>query len=30
MRVNTQIRVSPVRLIGPDGDQLGIIPTVEA
>ncbi len=30
MRINRQIRVSPVRLIGPDGDQLGIIPTNEA
>ncbi|MFZ5979592.1 MAG: translation initiation factor IF-3 [Candidatus Zixiibacteriota bacterium] len=30
VRVNDRIRVSPVRLIGPDGDQLGIIPTSEA
>ncbi len=30
MRVNHQIRISPVRLIGPDGDQIGIIPTSEA
>lgn len=30
MRINERIRVSPVRLIGPDGEQLGIIPTNEA
>lgn len=30
MRINHQIRISPVRLIGPEGDQLGIIPTDEA
>ncbi|MBX9790061.1 MAG: translation initiation factor IF-3 [Pirellulales bacterium] len=29
-RVNDQIRISPVRVIGPDGDQLGILPTDEA
>jgi translation initiation factor IF-3 len=29
-RVNDQIRVSPVRVIGPDGQQLGILPTQEA
>ena len=30
MRVNDRIRVSPVRLIGPDGSQIGIVPTSEA
>lgn len=30
MRINRNIRVTPVRLIGPDGEQLGIIPTAEA
>lgn len=30
MRINGRIRVSPVRLIGPDGDQLGIVPTEDA
>lgn len=30
MRVNNRIRVSPVRLIGPDGEQVGILPTAEA
>lgn len=30
MRVNERIRVSPVRLIGPDGEQIGILPTKEA
>jgi len=29
-RVNEQIRISPIRLIGPDGEQVGIIPTKEA
>jgi translation initiation factor IF-3 len=29
-RINEQIRVSPVRVIGADGAQLGIIPTDEA
>jgi translation initiation factor IF-3 len=29
-RVNSQIRISPIRVIGPEGDQLGIIPTEEA
>lgn len=28
--MNSRIRVSPIRLIGPDGEQLGIIPTREA
>ncbi|MER3415044.1 MAG: translation initiation factor IF-3 [Gemmataceae bacterium] len=26
LRVNEQIRISPVRLIGPGGEQLGIVP----
>ncbi|MFH1687165.1 MAG: translation initiation factor IF-3 [bacterium] len=30
MRVNSQIRISPVRLIGPEGEQLGIVPVKEA
>lgn len=30
MRVNSRIRVTPVRLIGPDGEQVGILPTSEA
>jgi translation initiation factor IF-3 len=29
-RVNEQIRTSPVRVIGAEGDQLGIMPTDEA
>jgi translation initiation factor IF-3 len=29
-RVNEQIRISPVRLIGVNGEQLGIVPTSEA
>lgn len=29
-RINNQIRISPIRVIGPEGDQLGIIPTEEA
>ena len=29
-RINEQIRVSPVRIIGADGTQLGIIPTEDA
>jgi len=29
-RINEQIRVSPVRVIGADGAQLGILPTEEA
>jgi translation initiation factor IF-3 len=28
--MNDQIRISPVRLIGADGEQLGIVPTSEA
>lgn len=30
MRVNEQIRLSPVRLIGADGEQVGIVPVEEA
>ena len=30
MRINYRIKVSPVRLIGPDGQQIGILPTSEA
>ncbi len=29
-RVNDQIRVSPIRVIADDGEQLGILPTAEA
>jgi len=29
-RINEQIRISPVRVIGEDGQQLGILPTQEA
>jgi len=29
-RINNQIRISPIRVIGPEGDQLGILPTDEA
>jgi translation initiation factor IF-3 len=29
-RRNEQIRISPVRLIGPEGEQLGIVPTAQA
>jgi translation initiation factor IF-3 len=29
-RVNEQIRISPVRLIGINGEQLGVIPTAQA
>ncbi len=29
-RVNEQIRISPVRLIGVNGEQLGVIPTAQA
>src|SRR5256885_1149559 len=29
-RLNEQIRVSPVRVIGHEGDQLGILPTDQA
>jgi translation initiation factor IF-3 len=30
VRINRRIRVTPVRLIGPDGEQIGIVPTSEA
>ncbi len=30
MRINRQIRISPVRVIGDDGEQLGIMPVDEA
>ncbi|HEU5208773.1 MAG TPA: translation initiation factor IF-3, partial [Longimicrobiales bacterium] len=30
VRVNRQIRISPVRVIGSDGEQLGILPVEEA
>ncbi|MDH3291777.1 MAG: translation initiation factor IF-3 [Gemmatimonadota bacterium] len=30
MRVNQQIRISPVRLIGDDGEQVGVVPVEEA
>ena len=29
-RINEQIRISPVRLIGADGEQLGVVPTAQA
>ena len=29
-RINTQIRISPIRVVGPTGDQLGVIPTEDA
>jgi translation initiation factor IF-3 len=29
-RRNEQIRISPVRLIGPGGEQLGVVPTAQA
>src|SRR5438105_12376207 len=30
MRINEQIRISPIRLIGANGEQLGIVPTQQA
>jgi translation initiation factor IF-3 len=30
MRINEQIRISPVRLIGAAGEQLGVVPTAQA
>jgi translation initiation factor IF-3 len=30
MRINEQIRISPVRLIGAGGEQLGVVPTQQA
>lgn len=29
-RINDQIRISPVRLIGPNGEQVGVVPTAQA
>jgi translation initiation factor IF-3 len=29
-RMNEQIRISPIRLIGPGGEQLGLVPTAQA
>jgi translation initiation factor IF-3 len=29
-RINEQIRISPIRLIGADGEQLGVVPTAQA
>jgi translation initiation factor IF-3 len=29
-RINDQIRISPIRLIGAGGEQLGIVPTSQA
>ena len=29
-RINTQIRISPIRVVGADGDQLGVISTEDA
>ena len=29
-RVNRQIRISPVRLVGADGEQVGVVPIEEA
>jgi len=29
-RVNEQIRISPIRLIGANGEQLGVVPTAQA
>jgi len=29
-RINEQIRISPIRLIGPEGEQLGLVPTAQA
>src|SRR5580692_4631126 len=29
-RMNEQIRISPIRLIGAEGEQLGLIPTIQA
>ena len=30
LRINDQIRISPVRLIGPENEQIGVIPTSDA
>src|SRR5262245_41399345 len=29
-RVNEQIRISPIRLVGPNGEQVGVVPTAQA
>src|SRR6185436_4845329 len=29
-RLNEQIRISPIRLIGAQGEQLGLVPTIQA
>src|SRR5688572_4815380 len=29
-RINEQIRISPIRLIGAEGEQLGLVPTAQA
>ncbi len=29
-RINEQIRITPVRLVGPAGEQLGVVPTSQA
>jgi translation initiation factor IF-3 len=29
-RINEQIRISPIRLIGAEGEQLGLVPTIQA
>src|SRR5438270_572641 len=29
-RMNEQIRISPIRLVGPEGEQLGLMPTAQA
>ncbi len=30
VRINEQIRISPVRLIGPEGEQVGVVPIEDA
>ncbi|MCH1496434.1 MAG: translation initiation factor IF-3, partial [Rubripirellula sp.] len=30
VRINTAIRISPIRVVSEDGEQLGIIPTEQA
>jgi translation initiation factor IF-3 len=29
-RINEQIRITPIRLIGPNGEQVGVVPTIQA
>ncbi len=29
-RINDQIRLTPIRLVGPDGEMFGVVPTAEA